>query len=209
MATYHTIAEPLHVPASTINGSRFIADIFPAASAAEALAHVETVQHRHPDASHHCWAYRLYEQNQARSSDDGEPGGSAGRPILAQIEGHELFDIVVIVTRYFGGTKLGVGGLIRAYGGTAGKALDRVQRLEIRETQPLEIEFAYDLTKAVDTALREANLRAKNTVFEERVRMSLDVPVESYAHLCESLTQQTAGQVRFLSGSQEPDGCGL
>ena len=204
MATFQTIAGPLGIPALTINGSRFVADVFPSSSAEQALAHVQTVRERYPDASHHCWAYRLHHQKQSRSSDDGEPGGSAGRPILAQIEGHNLFDVVVVITRYFGGTKLGVGGLIRAYGGTAGQALDRAQYLDVQETQPLEIAFAYDATRAIDRVLRDADLTPRDTVFGERVRMRLDVPIDAYASLCESLTQHTAGQVQFLSRVQDP-----
>ena len=197
MATYQTISEAFQASAVTINGSRFIADIFPVSSAEHALTEVDAVRTTFPDASHHCWAYRLRDQGQTRSSDDGEPGGSAGRPILAQIEGHGLFDVVVIITRYFGGTKLGVGGLIRAYGGTAGKALDRVERRDVRETEALDIEFAYDLTKAVETVLRAHQLIPTQTDFEVSVRMRLDVPCESLSGLRDALIHQTAGKIYF------------
>ena len=199
MASYQTIAEPLHVPAETINGSRFITDIYPASSDAQALAAVQRIREQYPDASHHCWAYRLHHQNQIRSSDDGEPGGSAGRPILAQIAGHDLFDIVIVVTRYFGGTKLGVGGLIRAYGGSAGRALDQVKTAEIHETAALEIEFSYDLTKAVDAVLRQYQLAPMNTGFDDRVRMKIHVPIESINELKQALVQQTSGRIQCTS----------
>ena len=91
MATYQTIAHAHHAAAITINGSRFLADVRRATSPEDALAEVDSIRQQYPDASHHCWAYRLHTGNLARSSDDGEPGGSAGRPILAQIDGHDLF----------------------------------------------------------------------------------------------------------------------
>ena len=197
MATYQTIADALHLPAVTITGSRFIVDIRPARSADDALAQVAAVREQYPDASHHCWAYRLHHQSQTRSSDDGEPGGSAGRPILAQIEGHELFDLVVVVTRYFGGTKLGVGGLIRAYGGTAGKALDQVVPVDIHETKALAFAFAYELTKAVEGVLRQYQLTPVKTSFDTRVSMWVDVPVDVYSALRDTLTEKTAAQVHF------------
>ena len=93
-----------------------------------------------------------------RASDDGEPGGSAGRPILAQIIGHELNDLLVVVSRYYGGTKLGVGGLIRAYGGTAGKALDTSRYRVIEERMSVRIEFDYAFTKGVEAVLRQYSI---------------------------------------------------
>jgi uncharacterized YigZ family protein len=200
MATYQTISESLHVHAITINGSRFIADIFPVSSAEQALTQLQAIRKISPDASHHCWAYRLHSETQTRSSDDGEPGGSAGRPILAQIEGHDLFDVVVIITRYFGGTKLGIGGLIRAYGGTAGKALDRVLRRDVQETEALDIVFVYELTKAVEAVLREHQLTATKTDFDATVRMRLDVPVENLGEFRDALIHQTSGRIHFPKG---------
>ena len=105
--------------------------------------------------------------------------------------------IVVVVTRYFGGTKLGVGGLIRAYGGSAGKALDQVEISTIWETQPLAIIFAYDQTRSVEAVLRAYALVPTQTDFEEQVRMRLDVPDEKLGELRDALVQQTSGQIEF------------
>ena len=121
------------------------------------------------------------------------------RPILAQIEGHELFDVIVIVTRYFGGTKLGVGGLIRAYGGSAGKALDVVVRRDVRETETLIISFDYESTKAVEAVLRAHNLAPTETNFDAQVSMELEVPIEEMEHVRDALIQRTAGKVVFAS----------
>ena len=102
-----------------VKHSRFVAWAAPVASPEEALAYVQAV--RDPQATHNCWAYRVGPQY--RFSDDGEPSGTAGRPILSAIEGQGLEGVVVVVTRYFGGIKLGAGGLVRAYGGAASECL--------------------------------------------------------------------------------------
>ena len=135
---------PASAEIDKIKGSRFLADALPAASADAALAAVEGVRSREHAARHHCWAYRLGPDDPApRSSDDGEPGGSAGAPILREVEGRALYRVAVVVTRYYGGTKLGVGGLARAYGAAAGAALDagRVRRVVLRE--PVRLAFAF------------------------------------------------------------------
>ena len=96
--------------------SRFIADIFSVSSEEEALQILEKVKKKYWDARHHCWAYAIgNEQVQERLSDDGEPSGTAGKPILEVIRGNEIHNVLIVVTRYFGGTLLGTGGLVRAY----------------------------------------------------------------------------------------------
>ncbi len=111
----------------TIQKSRFLALAAPIASAAEAQAFIERVSD--PAATHNCWAWKL--GNQYRFSDDGEPGGTAGRPMLVAIEGQDFDRVVVVVTRWFGGVKLGTGGLARAYGGTTAKCLQAGERREL------------------------------------------------------------------------------
>ncbi|MBT3222948.1 MAG: YigZ family protein, partial [Proteobacteria bacterium] len=137
MATFRTITATIRFRPEPIKGSRFIATATPVASSDEAQRVIADITSEMPDATHHCWGWSLHDPERSRSSDDGEPGGSAGRPILAQIQGHKLTNIVVVVTRYFGGTKLGVGGLIRAYGGAAGMVLDRACVVEVEETTKL------------------------------------------------------------------------
>jgi len=110
-----------------IRKSRFIALAAPVTSAAEAQAFIE--QHSDLNASHNCWAWKLAEQY--RSSDDGEPGGTAGRPILAAIEAQDCDQVAVVVTRWYGGIQLGTGGLARAYGGSANKCLQAAQRIAL------------------------------------------------------------------------------
>lgn len=108
-----------------IKGSRFIVTVSPIATENHFKDILLRLQKEHPNANHHCWAWRLSEGTE-RSSDDGEPSGSAGLPILQRLKRAELIDSMVVVTRYFGGTKLGVGGLIRAYGGSTGEVIKEV-----------------------------------------------------------------------------------
>ncbi|MCA9000417.1 MAG: YigZ family protein, partial [Planctomycetes bacterium] len=103
--SFRTASRAFRYEPDKVKGSRFIADVAPALNGEEAEAFVRTIREEFPDASHHCYAWRCgVEGKDHRANDDGEPSGSAGKPILAQIEGHELTQIVVVVTRYFGGT---------------------------------------------------------------------------------------------------------
>ena len=121
-ASRFTLSAPSSFEGPAIKGSRFPAFAQRIADEAEAASFVRSIREQHPGLRHCCWAYRLHD-GAYRSSDDGEPGGSAGRPILAQLEGAQLVDACVAVVRYSGGIKLGVGGLIRAYAGAAREVL--------------------------------------------------------------------------------------
>ena len=199
MGTIRTLAEPFRFQPPPVKGSRFIATVAPASTAEAAMAQVDAVRGAMPDARHHCWAWRLGDGTH-RSADDGEPGGSAGRPILAMIDGHDLVDVVVVVTRYFGGVKLGVGGLIRAYGGAAGQALDRAAIVEREVTVPLTLVHAYDDTQAVAAVLAAEGLTPRDTVWEAAVRVALDVPEDRREAVVRALTDRTAGRARFDEG---------
>ncbi|MFT7519320.1 MAG: putative YigZ family protein, partial [Kiritimatiellia bacterium] len=182
MSTRRIVPGRSEYAADPIKGSRFVATVVPIDTSEQARAVVSEVQRRWPQATHHCWGYRLVDGVE-RSSDDGEPGGSAGRPILAQIVGHEVAGVVVVVTRWYGGTKLGVGGLIRAYGGTAGKALDRAEIEEIELTIRVLIVHAYGDTGPVAAVLSSFGLEVANATYEADVRLDVLVPVARHAEL--------------------------
>ena len=111
--------------------SRFIANIFPVHSEEEALAYIEEIRKKHYDARHNCFAYVIGEKNEVmRGSDDGEPSGTAGRPMLEVLLGEELHDVLAVVTRYFGGTLLGTGGLVRAYSAAVKEGLSKTEVIE-------------------------------------------------------------------------------
>ena len=134
-----------------IRKSRFLAHATAVDSADAALAFVARISVR--DATHNCWAFRIGANY--RFSDDGEPGGSAGRPILLAIEGQAMDRVVVVVTRWYGGIKLGVGGLARAYGGCAAECLRMAQRLPLIERVQTSIHCDYACAPALYARLRE------------------------------------------------------
>jgi len=196
MPSFLTLAAPLSVEIDPIKKSRFIADIAPIQNLTQAQAFIASIQTAHPRATHHCWAWRLEAGDGGwRVSDDGEPGGTAGRPILARIDGATLCGVVVVVTRYFGGTKLGKGGLIRAYGGAAGAALAAAEIHEVQQTQPFEISFAYSDQAAIDSVLRAYSLTPTASVFEAEVTHTLAVPVDDIEAISIALRDRTAGRV--------------
>jgi len=136
-------------------GSRFIAYAYPVSSVEAFKAVLQKLKKEHPKAVHHCFAYRIgLEGNLFRVSDDGEPSGSAGRPILGQIDSRELTDVAIIVVRYFGGTLLGVPGLINAYKTVAALSLQVVPVIQKQIEDKYELEFDYTLVNEVMTVIK-------------------------------------------------------
>ncbi|TDE86467.1 YigZ family protein [Deinococcus sp. S9] len=145
-APFTTLAAP-HRQDAVIENSEFLAFAERADTPEAALAQLAALRGRYPDATHHPWAYRigpLY-----RFSDDGEPGGTAGAPILRAIEGQGVDHVMVVVVRYYGGVKLGTGGLVRAYGGTAAECLRTAPRLEVRPRLPLSVSVPFEHLSAL------------------------------------------------------------
>jgi len=136
-----TIADSAEIMV-TVKDSKFVGYCFPVADKSEAVQKIAEISQKHRKATHICWAYRIYENNQLLyyAHDAGEPRGSAGAPILKALTSRQLVKALVVVVRYFGGTKLGIGGLIRAYGATAGKTLDLVEHKPFIQRQTLRIE---------------------------------------------------------------------
>ena len=194
---YRTLAGVFEHEGAKIKGSRFVARAGHLVDAAEAERLVAQMRRDHPDASHHCFAYRLDPAGGAfRASDAGEPGGSAGRPILQQIEAHGLHETLVVVARYFGGVKLGVGGLIRAYGGAANEVLSRAPIRVVRVTRRLVVKFPYEFSGAVQGALASAGIAPASSDYGAEVALTLDIPVGAVAQVLEELRDRTAGQAR-------------
>jgi len=196
MASYRTIAQPVRVEIDKIKGSRFIADAAPAVSVDEARAFLQSIRETHPRATHHCSAWRISEQ-ESRANDDGEPSGSAGAPILRQIDSLDLIQTIVVVTRYYGGTKLGTGGLVRAYSAAARAALDESHIIEHIITRTLHITHAYELTATVQSILAAHHLEPINPVYETDVRFTLAPPEEEAEVLLRELDERTGGQLEI------------
>ncbi len=201
---YRTLAAEHAYEPPPIKNSRFLAFVAPAESEEEARAFIERVRSRHDDARHVCWAWRLGpDGKRTRSSDDGEPSGSAGRPILAQLEGHAVTAVVAAVVRYFGGIKLGVGGLMRAYGGATGQCLDRAPLREVVVTEPLVIEHPYDCSGAVQAVLAAEGLSPSSREYGDAVRLELSVPRPDLERLRRALIDRSGGRVILASPELE------
>lgn len=178
-------------------GSRFIVTIGPTPSEEAARTLLAEVAAEMPDASHHCWAWRIARPSIDRCSDDGEPGGSAGKPILAQLTGHDLVDTAVIVTRYFGGTKLGVGGLVRAYGGAAGEALDRSRTSPWVELTTVDFNHPYGDGDEIERVIAQADGRILTSDYGAEVRRSVELPVQQFDDFAQAIANATAGRIRL------------
>ena len=144
--SYQTIEQPAEYIYKS-KGSRFMAFAFPVGSEKDVKLRLETLRNMYPDASHHCYAYVLnYDKSLSRAGDDGEPSNTAGKPILRQIQKLDLTNVLVVVVRYFGGTLLGVPGLIEAYGQSAMECLKlcRINRHEVYEKYELSTSFGLE-----------------------------------------------------------------
>ncbi len=194
MPTIRTLARAQRHEPPKVKGSRFIASVAPVATAEAAMAFVEARREEFRDATHNCFAWRL-DTDQDRAGDDGEPSGTAGRPILREIDGRRLTGVVVVVTRYFGGTKLGTGGLIRAYGGAAAAALELAEVAERRVVETLSITFSYDASGAVKGVLAAFGLEPTSAAYGAEVRMEVAVPVEETDRLRTALSDATRGRI--------------
>ncbi|BBM70310.1 IMPACT family protein [Rhodothermus marinus] len=176
-------------------GSRFIAEVFPVETEEEAAAAIEAVRRREHAATHHCTAYRLGPEGELfRASDDGEPSGTAGLPILRQIEARGLTNTLVVVTRYFGGTKLGRGGLIRAYGEAAARALDLAPVAERVITVPFRLRFAYDDTAPVMRLIERMGARIRETCYDAETELLVEVPRSKAIAFAEAFVETLAGR---------------
>jgi uncharacterized YigZ family protein len=196
--SYRVLDEPLRYEIDKISGSRFIADVVPVANAEEASAALVRIRAEYHDARHHCWAYRIGSEGETwRSSDDGEPSGSAGVPILKQLAGHDVTDLMAVVTRYFGGTKLGVGGLVRAYGGAAGEALDRAEIREVIITERIIVKHDYELSSPVQGVLARSKLTPVEADYGECVRLVLEIPIARADSVVRDLEEATAARAKI------------
>lgn len=174
---YRTLREPAEFR-HKIERSEFLGIAFPVTTEEQFFGELERAQKRHFDATHHCWAYRLFTGGRSRSSDAGEPSGTAGKPILAAIEGAALHDVGAIVVRWYGGIKLGTGGLSRAYRDTAAETLRNAPLLHryVYERIAVRVPFdalshVYRLVSPPDVVLVEETYGEENTFFFD-VRLS-------------------------------------
>ena len=175
--------------------SRFIAEVFPVSNEEEAFAHLEEIRKKHWDARHHCWAYVIGRNPAAeRMSDDGEPAGTAGKPILEVLRGKKLTDVFVVVTRYFGGTLLGTGGLVRAYTSAAAEALAHTVIITKIHGFKLKIITDYTGLGKIQYILGQRGLSVLDTVYTDKVELTVLVPDDEEGFLMKELMEGTNGQ---------------
>jgi len=158
-----------------IKGSRFIGDAFPVETEEDAKARLTQIDAVFPDATHHCYAFSLVDRQIERSSDAGEPSGTAGPPILRQIQSSDLTNLLVVVTRYYGGTKLGAGGLIRAYGAAAKAVLAECKRVVHVIEVVIKVTFDYDDTSPAMRTIEKFGARIVSTEYADRSSLEIAV----------------------------------
>jgi uncharacterized YigZ family protein len=171
-------------------GSKFIGYARPVKSVEEFKEGLNEIKKEHPKATHHCFAYRIgLDGNNFRSSDDGEPSGTAGRPILGQIDSKELVNVLVIVVRYFGGTLLGVPGLINAYRSAAALALQMTPIVQRQVEMEYIIRFDYTQMNEVMTLVKQYNCRVVQHAVQLFCHMTIAIPSNRLAEISYKLSE--------------------
>lgn len=200
--SYFIISQPSSIEIK-VKGSRFIGEATIAETAESATAQLAAIQKRTYDATHNCYAYRFGVPVPAtfKYSDDGEPSGTAGKPIYDCIVGRELTNVLVVVTRYFGGTKLGTGGLVRAYSDAAIAALDTAGKTERFVTEPLTFELPFTLYDSFLRLLHQFGITQPNSEFTDKVTVGINIRTSHKAKLLAEFVELTSGQGKVREGN--------
>ena len=187
--------------------SKFLAFAIPVQSTDDVKREVEAYQKKYYDARHVCYAYRLGERRELfRANDNGEPSGTAGKPILGQIDSRELTNVLVIVVRYFGGIKLGTSGLIVAYKAAAAEALDATEHIEKTINEEITLKFSYPLLNDVLRIVKEENPRIVEQVFDNECVVTLSIRLSRMPRLrerYEKLVIDSRGDLRIVDDKEE------
>ncbi|MEV0850268.1 YigZ family protein [Streptomyces sp. NPDC049954] len=199
---YRTLARAGHHE-TEVNRSRFLCSMAPAATEREAQEFVARIAKEHADASHNCYAYVIgADASVQRASDDGEPGGTAGVPMLQMLTRRELRYVVAVVTRYYGGIKLGAGGLIRAYGGAVGEALDALGTVTRRRYRLATVTVDHQRAGKIENDLRSTGRTVREVRYGERVALDIGLPGTEIEDFRAWLADATAGTASFELGAE-------
>jgi uncharacterized YigZ family protein len=193
---YLTVESALRAPEFKVKGSSFIADIIPAANK-EAIEQALTgIRKEFYDATHHCFAYRLGPTGSIlRAADDGEPSGTAGKPILLILTSAQLTDTLLVVTRYYGGTKLGTGGLARAYAESAQQAVSMAKIRKVLLMQELTLTFSYDDSSHVERMLSQYEAIKGESIYLDSVQMKVQLRKSFVEPFIARITESLHGRV--------------
>ena len=184
-----------HSIENVISKSRFIAYIKPVSTENEAKAFIDEIKTKHKDATHNCSAYTVGpEMNIQKANDDGEPSGTAGIPMLEILKKQEIHNVCVVVTRYFGGIKLGAGGLIRAYSGAVRDVIYDIGRVELREAIPVTVTLDYDQTGKFEYELASTTFLLREQFYTDKVSYQIDVVKNEYDAFIDFLNRITSGK---------------
>lgn len=198
---YKTIYSPAS-DSFIVEKSEFIGYISPVKTNEEAVAFIESVKSQNRKARHNCYAYVLREENTARYSDDGEPQGTAGTPILDVIQKNGLTDVCIVVTRYFGGILLGKGGLTRAYSQGASIAVNAAKLMYMCEGYEVSLTIDYSLYDKVSYILPDFEIKPLDTEYTDSVKIRFLVKEELYDSLFEKLTEVTNAKINILKSNK-------
>ena len=184
-----------------IKKSRFICSLKRVENEEEALAFIREVKQEHQKATHNCSAYLIGEQDAIqRAHDDGEPSGTAGIPMLEVLKKKELKNVAAVVTRYFGGIKLGAGGLIRAYGKAVTQTLDQVGLVKTIPHVAVSIRIDYTLSGSLENNMREANYDISTIDYTDQVTYHCQIDINQLAVFYDEVTEWTNGKAVFKKG---------
>ena len=195
---FRTIKEDGQVQ-EEIKKSRFICHIKRVTTEGEARNFIQAVKKEHYKATHNCSAFILGERSEMkRSSDDGEPSGTAGVPMLGVLENHQLTNVCAVVTRYFGGIKLGAGGLIRAYAGSIALAIKEIGSVHIKEQLGLRLTLSYSQYQELPNFLKAKQLQEQDTAFTDQVQTTIFVDKDDKESVIESLIELFNGKIDIV-----------
>lgn len=182
--------------------SRFLGHVFPAATEEEARAQLEAVKKKRYDARHNCWCYRLKESGVERYSDDGEPQGTAGQPMLNVFQREDVWNVCCVVTRYFGGSLLGAGGLVRAYTQSAKDALDAAGTAQVCRWTVIEVPCSYAQFEEVRREVFHFGGVEERIEYGADVLLSVLIPAERAAQFAAHLLDASAGTIEALEAGE-------
>lgn len=207
--TYRTIRDTA-TATRKVEGSRFLAEAMPVPDRSAVERHIDAVRTREHKASHHCSAYRIGRDGSVfHYDDDGEPSGTAGQPILREIDSRDLTNVLVVVTRYFGGTKLGTGGLMRAYGGAADATLDAATVVTKVVRTSIRLRFAYDDTSPARQVLQQFDATIQESQYTDVTELTVGVRVSEVDAFLSAFRNGLGGRGRVLEVAgpdEEEDG---
>ncbi|MBR3446990.1 MAG: YigZ family protein [Oscillospiraceae bacterium] len=193
MIEFTTVSAPCE-GSITEKRSEFIAQLFPAKTEDECREIIETVKAKHHKARHNVWAYILREPAATRYSDDGEPQGTGGIPVLGVLQKSGLTDVCCVVTRYFGGVLLGAPGLTRAYSGAAAEAVKAAELLHFKESLRIRLETDYSFYGTLSHLLPQYGIKDAGSDFSDKVTLLFDIPESEYEKMEAALTELYNGK---------------